>query len=112
MSNVLPVEEGETKGKCSRPQGMQSTVLVYNVSKSVPAYLCTMVDKCDPASMCHRGFMQRDADTAQGRKQARVPVYLNDSRQTLLFDIDLAAQPSVEQSVWQQRGVAVIAWST
>ena len=30
VSNVLPVEEGETKGKCSRPQGMQSTVPVYS----------------------------------------------------------------------------------
>ena len=56
-------------------------------------------------------WVQSEADAAQDRNQARVPVYLNDTRQTLLFDIDLAAQPSVETSVWRQRGVAVIAWS-
>ena len=56
-------------------------------------------------------WVQSEADAAQDRNQARMPVYLNDTRQTLLFDIDLAAQPSVETSVWRQRGVAVIAWS-
>ena len=40
-----------------------------------------------------------------------LPVYLNEARQDLLFTIHVAAQRGIALSAWEQRAVAVVAWT-
>jgi hypothetical protein len=53
-------------------------------------------------------------DAAHGGEsdhQVALPVYLNESRQDLLFTIHVAAQKDIALSAWEQRAVAVVAWT-
>lgn len=40
-----------------------------------------------------------------------LPVYLNQSRRQLLFNVQLRAPVSIPISVWQQRGVCLLTWT-
>lgn len=50
--------------------------------------------------------------TLSDRRRISVPVYLNRNRSEMLFTVDLAAPlDAVPDSVWSQRGLALVAWS-
>ena len=64
-----------------------------------------------PATFC---WMPRDAvPEVDGSQEVMVtlPVYLNESRKQLLFNVQLRAPASVPVNVWQQRGVCLLAWT-
>ena len=49
-------------------------------------------------------------DGGAGGGAVSVPVYLNEGRTELLFQVALPAAGGVARATWRQRGVAVIAW--
>ena len=56
------------------------------------------------------GSGDANANANDGSGGVSVPVYLNEARTELLFEVTLPAAAGVPRATWRQRGAAAIAW--